>query len=82
MQGKYTITEKFDEIPDLTEISVSINSETNKKEHEKSEKKSSKWIQALLWTIFVLTFIGTVAGIPLAYFFGRGKISEESEVSL
>ena len=76
MRQKYIFTEKLETITDFKEIPVSVISET----YQKVDDKTSKWMQVLLWTIFVLTFIGTVAGIPLAYFLGRGKTTESIEV--
>ena len=76
MRQKYIFTEKLETITDFKEIPVSVISET----YQKVDDKTSKWMQVLLWTIFVLTFIGTVAGIPLAYFLGPGKTTESIEV--
>ena len=76
MRQKYKFTEKLETITDFKQIPVSVISETD----QKVDEKTSKWMQVLLWTIFVLTFIGTVAGIPLAYFLGRGKTTESIEV--
>ena len=76
MRQKYIFAEKLETLTDFKEIPVSLISETD----EKVDEKDSKWMQVLLWTIFVLTFIGTVAGIPLAYFLGRGKTTESIEV--